>query len=137
MSLAESLSYIIFWIYVLIRKCRNKCYIQSIVNKEHKNKLINKNIRNPFKVMLYSALDFIATLSGMTGLLFVSSTIYEFFRYLGFFFLVFLMKIFFGTKFYKHTKVGILLCTCGIVLIIISTIFFDQSNYLNWTCKQS
>lgn len=94
------------------------------------------DLRNPLQVSIYGALDFLSVLFGITGLIYVSTTIYELFRYLSFLGVIFLMKIFFGTKYYRHTKAGIYLCLIGMMLMTLSTMFLDTSSYDTWTSKR-
>jgi drug/metabolite transporter (DMT)-like permease len=76
-----------------------------------------------------------ACLFGNIALIFVSSSFYEAFKYLSFFFIVLFLKIFYQTKFYRHTKIGIYICLVGMVIISISTNFFDIYSNSNFPCN--
>ena len=94
--------------------------------------LLNIDLICPLSLFIPGALDFVGNLSGIIGLIYVSSTIYQLIRYLAFVIIILLMKFLFKTKFYRHTKVGIVLSFFGFALICYSTVKIDLTSYQDW-----
>ena len=96
-----------------------------------------KDITNPFRFLIVSILDFISIFTGLLGLMYVSSSIFESFKSTTFVYILIFIKLVYNTRYYKHIKVGIILCTIGIIVMITSTLIYHKKNNFESNCKIS